>query len=71
MNVLRFKTNIESNSRVADVSDFIDRVNNIKNWEVNVASPDKILVVRGRDLRPSSVVGAVKKAGFTIEPIAD
>jgi len=69
MNILRFKTNIESSNRVADVSDFIDRVNNVTNWEVHVANPDKILVVRGRDLRASSVVGAVKKAGFKIEPI--
>ena len=67
MDVLRFKTNIESGTCVADVSGFIDNVRNIINWEVNTGSPDKVLVVRGSDVRPASIVGAVKRAGFHIE----
>ncbi len=71
MKTLRFKTNIESKRCVADVSNYIDKVNNVKNWEVNVASPDKVLVVRGSNLRASTLLGAVKNAGFKIEPIVD
>ena len=67
MTTLRFKTNIESGNCVADVSNFIDRVNNVKNWEVHVANPDKILVVRGNDIKVETVLGAVKSAGFKIE----
>lgn len=69
MKTFRFKTNIESGRCVEDVSNYIDRVNNVKNWEVNVASPDKVLVVRGNNLSASTVLGAVKNAGFKIEPI--
>jgi len=69
MKVLRFKTNIESGIAVENVSMFIDAIKQIFNWEVDMKSPDKVLIVRGNNLKPATVVNVVKKAGFAISPI--
>lgn len=69
MTILKFKTNIVSSSAVAVVSNAIDRINNILNWEVETANPEKILTVRGEAVSAARVVGAVRKAGFQIAPV--
>ncbi len=66
MKILKFKTNIVSSSAVSAVSNTIDRINNILNWEVETANPEKILTVRGEAVSAARVVGAVRKAGFQI-----
>jgi copper chaperone len=66
MTILKFKTNIISSSAVGAVSNTIDKINNIINWEVETANPEKILTVRGEAVSAARVVGAVRKAGFQI-----
>lgn len=69
MKTLRFKTNIESTQSVANISDFIDNTQGIKNWEIDLRSPDKVLTIRGKVNRPDVIVKKVHKAGFQLTPM--
>lgn len=69
MKTLRFKTNIESTQSVANISNFIDNTHGIKNWEIDLRSPDKILTIRGKVSRPDMIVKKVHKAGFQLTPL--
>ena len=69
MKTLRFKTNIESTQSVANISNFIDNTNGIKNWEIDLRSPDKVLTIRGNVNRPDAMVRKVLKAGFQLTPM--
>lgn len=68
MKILKFKTNIISRTAVGAVSTFIDKLDSIRNWEVETSSPEKILTVRG-EVSAARIVGAVKKAGFQIAAV--
>jgi len=70
MKTLRFKTNIESTQSVANISNFIDNTRGIKNWEIDLRSPDKVLTIRGDVNRPNAMVKKVYKAGFQLTPMA-
>ncbi len=70
MKTFRFKTNIESTQSVANISDFIDNTNGIKNWEIDLRSPDKVLTIRGDVNRPDVMVKKVHKAGFQLTPLS-
>lgn len=70
MKTLRFKTNIESNQSVAFISNFIDHLNGVKNWEVDLKSPDKVLTIRGTLQRPTSLVKKISNAGYLLTPLS-
>lgn len=61
---LQFKTNLNCGSCVAKVKPFLDDLPNITDWEVDTATPDKILTVNGDNISLNSVTAAVAKAGF-------
>jgi copper chaperone CopZ len=61
---LQFKTNLNCESCVAAVKPFLDDVPNIRDWEVDTATSDKILTVTGDSISLDSVTAAVAKAGF-------
>lgn len=68
MKILKFKTNIISSAAVNAVSSFIDKMETIRNWEVETSNPEKILTVRG-EVTEARVVGAVRRAGFQIAAV--
>lgn len=68
MNTLKFKTNINCGACVRSVRGFLDDVPGIERWEVDTSSPDKVLVVEGREVTAPAVMAAVREAGFDIEP---
>ena len=67
MNTLTFKTNINCGGCVKAVTPALNGATAIANWQVNTATPDKVLTVTG-DLNGAQVVELVEKAGFTAEP---
>lgn len=69
MKILKFKTNIKSKPGVAAISNYIDRWEEVVNWEVETSSAENILTVRG-DVKKAKIVGAVRKAGFQIATVA-
>jgi len=67
MKSLKFKTNINCNGCVATVTPHLNQASTVKNWQVDIKDPNKILTVEGEDLSRDEVVDAVKSAGFNIE----
>jgi len=70
METLSFKTNINCNNCVAKVKPFLNQIENIENWQVDINNADKILSVSGEEeLSSEEVIEAVEKAGFKIEEV--
>ena len=67
MSKIQFKTNINCGSCIKSVTPFLNELDNVDTWKVDTENPDKILKVELDDENISSVVHAVKKAGFNIE----
>ncbi len=65
-----FKTNINCGSCIRSVTGFIEDVPGLKEWTVDTENPEKILTVKGDNLREEAIVEAVEDAGFDIEPVA-
>lgn len=66
---LKFKTNINCNNCIRSVSGFLNDVEEIKRWEVDIANPEKILTVEGDEVTAEAVIEAVEEAGFDIERV--
>jgi copper chaperone len=69
MKTLKFKTNINCNNCIAAVSPHLFSAVEIKEWDVDIANPLKILTVSGENITPEYVVDTVKKAGYKAEII--
>ncbi len=68
MKTLKFKTNINCNSCVGAVTPFLNAVDDIDSWKVDIEHPDKILDVE-TDLDAKKVIEVVNKAGYKAEEI--
>jgi copper chaperone len=64
-----YKTNINCGGCIKSVTPFLNELDNLDEWKVDTENPDKILEVILDDEDASTVVEAVKKAGFEIAPI--
>ena len=64
---LQFNTNLNCGSCVAAVKPFLDQVPGIRDWNVDIANEDKLLIVQGEDVKTEAVAAAVAKAGFEAE----
>ena len=69
MKTVKFKTNINCGSCIKSVSPFLNDLDNVDLWKVDTDNPNKILEVELDDEDASTVVEAVKKAGYEIEEI--
>jgi copper chaperone CopZ len=67
MSTYKFKTNINCGSCIKTVTPFLNELDNVDAWKVDTENPDKNLTVELDDENISSVVDAVKKAGYKIE----
>jgi len=65
----RFKTNINCGACIARVTPFLDKVEGIRRWDVDISSTDKILTVESDSATRQDIINAVKKVGFTIEDL--
>ena len=64
-----FKTNINCGGCIASVTPALNQLDEIESWSVDIENPDKILSVELEEKAdPTSIVEAVSKAGFRIEP---
>lgn len=66
MESLKFKTNLNCGSCIKAVSGFIDAVQGVKDWSVDLQHPDKILTVTAEEGIEERIVEAVQDAGFEI-----
>lgn len=70
MKTLKFKTNIKCSGCVAAVTPYLNEVAGKDNWEVNLQSPEKTLVVATeKAVSEVDVIAAMQKAGYKAEEI--
>ena len=70
MKTLQFKTNINCSGCVARVTPRLNDVKGIHSWKVDTDNPDKVLTVETEDLSNEPIIEAVKKVGFSIQPLS-
>lgn len=65
METLKFKTNIKCGGCIATVTPFLNDISEINKWEVDTASPEKILTVEASDdLKAETLIATIEKAGY-------
>lgn len=64
-----FKTNINCGGCVAAVTPHLNADKNIKHWEVDTQSPQKLLTVEADDMNRETIKDVVSKAGFKAEAL--
>ncbi|HWJ27916.1 MAG TPA: heavy-metal-associated domain-containing protein [Flavisolibacter sp.] len=69
MKQYQFKTNINCSGCVAKVTPVLNGNENIKEWKVDMTSPNKILTVETEHLDEEAVKAIVQKAGFKAEKV--
>ena len=67
MKVLTFTSNIACNGCLSKVTPFLDELEGIANWEVDLENPQKILTVESDELSTEQIQEAVAKAGYQVE----
>lgn len=68
METLKFKTNIKCGGCIATVTPFLNDIETVQSWEVDVDHTDKVLTVEGSANAPE-VIDVLNKAGFKAERI--
>lgn len=69
MKTIKFKTNIHCGGCIKSVTPFLNNLENVDAWKVDLEDSNKILEVSLDDDNETSVLEAVKKAGFEIEKL--
>ena len=69
MTKVKYKTNIHCGNCIKSVTPALNNLDNVDLWKVDLEHDDKILEVTLDDGDKSSVLNAVKGAGFEIEEI--
>lgn len=69
MKILKYKTNINCSGCLKSVTPFLNELDNVDTWKVDLDNPDKILEVALEDDNKEIILGTVKKAKFEIEEI--
>ena len=67
METIKYKTNIKCGSCIAKVTPALNSLAGIKNWEVDLINPEKILTVDAEDVSSSVIVQALKDVGYQAE----
>jgi copper chaperone len=69
MKTVKYKTNINCNNCIQSVTPFLNELDNLDSWKVDIDNPDKILEVELDDDNDAGVVKAVEQAGYKIEKV--
>ena len=69
MSTLRFKTTINCGGCIKAVTPTLNKEVGADNWQVDTASPDKILTVTSGRVSVAQVLAAVEQAGFEMTPL--
>jgi copper chaperone len=68
MKELKFKTNIKCSACEEAVAPKLDSIANTQ-WDVDLKHPDRILIVKGDEVKDQQVIQALEEAGYKGEPI--
>lgn len=64
--MMQFKTNLRCGACIQTVEPFLDRIDGVERWDVNLNDPDRILSVYGTTA-PELVKAALLQAGYSAE----
>ena len=64
----KFKTNIKCSACVEKVTPYLNELTGAEKWNVDLASPQRILTIQG-ETPESAVKESLKKAGYTAEEV--
>lgn len=71
MKTLRFKTNLKCAGCMYAIKPYMDNIEGIQAWDVDLNSPDKIVEVKTETADPEQIRKAIEKgiseAGYTVE----
>ncbi|QKG55555.1 heavy-metal-associated domain-containing protein [Hymenobacter sp. BRD128] len=70
MSMLRFKTTINCGGCIKAVTPALNKEVGAENWQVDTASPDKVLTITSGRVSAAQVLAAVEQAGFQITPLS-
>lgn len=68
MKTSRFKTNAKCSGCVDKIGDALDRVVKRDQWNLDLASPEKILEITS-DMADADIINIIENAGFKAETI--
>lgn len=66
MDTIQFKTSLKCGGCVRAITPGLESLDKIKNWKVDLESPDKILEVQSTEDISEEIIASVKKAGYQI-----
>lgn len=70
METLKFKTNIKCGGCIAAVTPALNSLAGVKDWQVDVASPEKVLTIQSDEtLSEQAIISALKEKGYQAESI--
>jgi len=64
--LMQFKTNLRCGACIQTVEPFLDRIDGVERWHVDLQDPDRVLSVYGT-IAPELVTAALEQAGYTGE----
>jgi len=71
MKTLRFKTNLKCAGCMYAIKPYMDEIEGIQSWDVDLKSPNKIVEVETNTADPQDIRKAIEKgisqAGYTVE----
>jgi copper chaperone len=69
METFKLKTNVKCNNCVAKITPYLNENEKIKEWNVDLNDPDRILTVTGEDITSENIKDTLLKAGYKAEDI--
>jgi copper chaperone CopZ len=69
METIKFKTSVNCNNCIRAITPFLNKVNGISLWDVDLNDPARILTVVGIAIKPGQVIDALFQAGYRAEQL--
>ncbi len=69
METLKFTTNLKCQGCLAAVTPYLDQLEGVVRWNVDLTHPLRILIVEGSGISPGQVTAALSKAGYQANPV--
>jgi hypothetical protein len=69
MEILVFKTNLRYRKNILHAGDFLNKLQGIVRWNVDLHDKDKVLRIEARDLSPRIVEHTLSNAGYSCEEL--
>ena len=71
MDILIFKTNLNNPELINQVQPFIQNMQGIQRWNIDIQDCDNVLRIEATELSPRSVEAVLQNAGYYCEELQD